>query len=221
MNASKPVVIALLAALLPLGAQAGGSASSETRSEIKREMADARKEIHAEMAKARVELDSENLSLDTSLQFGKNGKRKSVDKDSLPTAQITPQGDFLIDDKAVAIDARQRQQLLDYRGQVIELAKVGIDGGEKAAMAALDATDVSLFRLIVGGLSGSLERRVEATVKQHVEPLVRQICHRLPQVLESQQQLAASLPQFKPYASLERDDIDDCERELRNEFAAR
>jgi hypothetical protein len=35
-----------------------------------------------------------------------------------------------------------------------------------------------LFSLIVGGLSGSLERRVEASVKQHVEPLVRQICQR-------------------------------------------
>jgi hypothetical protein len=216
MNASKPVVIALLAALLPLGAQA-----SETSAEIKREMADARQEIRTEMAKARVELDSENLSLDKGLHFGKNRKRESADEDSLPTAQITPNGDFLVGGEAVAIDARQRRQLLDYRGQVIGLARVGIDGGEQAAMAALDATDVSLFSLIVGGLSGNLERRVEASVKQHVEPLVRQICQRLPQVLESQRQLAAKLPQFQPYASLERDDIDDCERDLRNEFAAR
>ena len=221
MNASKPLAIALLATLLPLAAQAARSAPAETRTEIKREMADARKEVRVEMAKARVDLDNENLSLDKGLHFGKNGKRKSADKDSLPAAQITPKGDFLVDGKAVAIDARQRQQLLDYRGQVIELAKVGIDGGEQAAIAALDATDVSLFRLIVGGLSGSLERRVEASVKQHVEPLVRQICRRLPQVLESQQQLAANLPQFQPYANLERDDIDDCERDLRNEFATR
>jgi len=219
MNVSKPLATALLAALLPLGAQAG-PAPSETRSEIKREMADARQEVRAEMAKARIELDSENLSLDKGLHFGKNGKRKPADEGPLP-AQITPKGDFLVDGKAVAINAQQRQQLLDYRGQVIELAKVGIDGGELAAMAALDATDVSLFRLIAGGLSGSLERRVEASVKQHVEPLVRQICRRLPQVLESQQKLAANLPRFQPYATLERDDIDDCERDLRDEFAAR
>lgn len=221
MNASKPLAAVLFAALLPLGAQAAGSAPSETRTEIKREMADARKEVRVEMAKARVELDSENLSLDKGLHFGKNGKKESASNLPLPAAQITPKGDFLVDGKAVAIDARQRQQLLGYRGQVIELAKIGIEGGEKAAMAALDATDVSLFSLIVGGLSGSLERRVEASVKQHVEPLVRQICRRLPQVLESQQQLAASLPQFQPYATLERGDVDDCEREVRNEFAAR
>lgn len=216
MNARKSIAIALLTALLPLGAQA-----SETRTEIRREMADARQEVRVEMAKARVELDNENLSLDKGLHFGKNGKRESAAKDSLPTAQITPKGDFLVDGKAVTIDAQQRRQLLDYRGQVIELAKVGIEGGEKAAMAALDATDVSLFSLIVGGLSGSLERRVEASVKQHVEPLVRQICQRLPRVLESQQQLAANLPQFKPYASLKRQDVEDCESEIRNEFAAR
>lgn len=221
MSASKSLVIALLATLLPLAAHASGSASSGTRTEIKREMAGAREEVRVEMAKARAELDSENLSLDKGLHFGKNGKRKSADNKSLPAAQITPKGDLLIDDKAVAINAQQRRQLLGYRGQVIELAKVGIDGGEKAALAALDATDVSLFRLIVGGLSGSLERRVEASVKEHVEPIVGQICRRLPQVLESQQELAADLPQFQPYANLERSDIDDCERELRSEFASR
>lgn len=217
---NKSFAIVFLAILLPPGAQAAGSAPSETRAEIKREMADARREVRTEMAKARIELDSEDLSLDKGLRFGRNAEGKSAGKDSLP-ARITPKGDFLVDGKAVAINARQRQQLLDYRGQVIGLAKVGIDGGERAAMAALDATDVSLFSLIVGGLSGSLERRVEASVKQHVEPLVRQICGRLPQVLESQQKLAASLPRFQPYATLERADIDDCERDLRDEFAAR
>lgn len=221
MNACKPLAIALLAALLPLGAQAEESIASSTRSEIKREMADARREVRIEMAKARIELDSENLSLDKGLHFGKHGKKQPADKEALPVAQITPKGDFLIDGKTVTVDTQQRQQLLDYRGQVIELAKIGIDGGERAAIAALDATDVSVFSLIVGGLSGSLERRVEASVKQHVVPLVQQICRRLPQVLESQQRLATSLPQFRPYASLERDDIEDCDREVLNEFASR
>ena len=221
MKTSKFVTIAFLATLLPLGAQAAGPEADDIRTEIKREMADARKEVRSEMAKARAELDSEDLSLDKSLHFGKDGKRKAADQSSLPAARITPKGDFLIDDKAVAINAQQRQQLLAYRGQIIGLAKIGIDGGEKAAMAALEATDVSLFSLIVGGLTGSLERRVEATVKQHVVPLVRNICQRLPEVLESQQQLATSLPQFKPYATLERNDIEDCERDVLTDFASR
>lgn len=220
MNACKSIAVVVLLGLLPFGAQAGGSEPSGIRTEIKQEMADARREVRMEMAKARAELDSENLSLDKGLHFGKNDKTRSAERDALPEAQITPKGDLLIDGKAVAISAQQRQQLLDYRGQVIGLARIGIEGGEKAAMAALDATDVSLFSLIVGGLTGSLERRVEALVKQHVEPLVLNICRSLPKVLESQQKLAASVPQFRPYASLERDDVEDCERDVLEEFAA-
>lgn len=219
MNRSRSFAVAVLLGLLPFGAHAAGTASTGLSGEIKQELAGARQEIRVEMAKARAELDSENLSLDTGFQFGKRATSKTAGNDTLPAAQITPQGDLLVDGKAVAINARQRQQLLDYRGQVIGLAKIGIDGGEKAAMAALEAADVSLFSLIVGGLSGSLERRVEASVKQHVVPLVQTICQRLPRVLESQQQLAANLPQFRPYASLERDDIDDCERDVLDEFA--
>ena len=36
-------------------------------------------------------------------------------KKKLPKAEITPRGDFLVDGKAVAVDARQRQALLAYR----------------------------------------------------------------------------------------------------------
>lgn len=220
MNASKSLAVVLLVGLLPLGAQAAGSEPSAIRTEIKQEMTDARREVRVEMAKARAELDSENLSLDQGLHFGKEDEKKTADTGSLPSAQITPNGDLLIDGKVVAINAQQRKQLLDYREQVIGLAKIGIDGGEKAAMAVLEATDVSLFSLIVGGMSGSLERRVEASVKQHVQPLVLNICRQLPQLLESQQQLASSVPQFRPYANLERDDIKDCERDVLSEFAA-
>jgi len=81
--------------------------------------------------------------------------------------------------------------------------------------------DRPLFSLIIGGLTGSLERRVEATVKREIEPGVRRICRRLPALRASQQQLAASLPQFRPYATLEADDVDDCEADIRRDFATR
>jgi hypothetical protein len=95
------------------------------------------------------------------------------------------------------------------------------DAGERAAMLAIDATDVSMFRLIVGGLTGSLERRVEASVKRDIEPAVLQICHQLPQLRDSQQALAASLAEFRPYATLDDADIADCERDMRSELATR
>lgn len=206
----------LFAALLPLAAQAGTS----TRTEVGRDLDDARQEVRTELAQERAKLDSENLSLGDGLHFGKESRHGAAKRKALPKGEITPRGDLLVDGKATAIDAQQRRQLLDYRAQVIKLAKTGIDAGEQAAMVAIDATDVSLFRLITGGLSGSLERRVEASVKQNIEPMVLQICRRLPQLRESQQALAASVPEFRPYATLEADDVEDCERDVGNELAA-
>ncbi len=217
MNKFKTPFIALLLCL-PLAAQAASQPES-VNAEIKREMANARTELRAEMDAARAELDQENLSLGNSINIGKKSHTKSSDH-SLPDAQITPAGDLLIDGKAVAITAQQRQQLLRYRSQVLDVAKAGIEGGEKVAMAALKATDVSVFSLIVGGLTGSLERRVENLVKQEVVPMLTQICQRLPEVLASQQALAASVPQFQPYANLEQTDVESCESELRDEIAA-
>lgn len=207
---------ALALLVLPLGAQAGTAGS-----EVSQELAEARREVKTDLSKARAELDTENLEVGNSFHFGKDGKRTPSSDNTLPKAEITPGGDFLIEGKAVAIDAKQRQQLLSYRGLVVDIAKDGIEAGETAAMATIEAADVSMFRLIVGGLSGSLERRIERTVKQHIEPMVRQICRRLPEVLASQQQLSASLPEFRPYATLEPDDVEDCENDVRNEFAAR
>ena len=207
-------IAALILALSPIAAQAG------TRAEVASDLDEARQEVHADMAGERAKLDSENLSLD-GLHFGKDDKRGTAMRKDRPKGEISPEGDLLIDGKAVAVDAAQRRQLLDYRTQVIGLAKTGIDAGEHAALVAIDLTDVSLFRLIVGGMTGSLERRVEASVKQNIRPMVLQICRSLPQLRDSQQALAASVPEFRPYATLDADDVADCERDVGDELAAR
>ena len=205
----------LFVAFSPLAAHAG-----TVRGEVAQDLADARAEVRADLAEERAKLENENLSLGDSLHFGKHDKHE-VERRRTPKAEITPQGDLLVDGKAVAIDAAQRKQLLDYRAQVITLARTGIDAGERAAMLAIDATDVGMFRLIVGAMTGSLERRVKATVVREIQPAVLQICRGLPQLRESQQALAASVPEFRPYATLEQDDIDDCERDVRNDLAMR
>ena len=69
-------------------------------------------------------------------------------------------------------------------------------------------------------MTGNLERKLEKTIKQSIGPGERQICRSLPSLLDSQQRLAASLPQFRPYATLEADDVKDCEQEVRREFAS-
>ena len=71
-----------------------------------------------------------------------------------------------------------------------------------------------------GAMSGSLERRIERLVYEEVGPAVRGICKQLPRVRASQQRLATSLPQFRPYATLDADDIEDCDSNVRDEFAS-
>ena len=57
-------------------------------------------------------------------------------------------------------------------------------------------------------------------MREQVEPGVRGICRLLPRVRDSQQRLAASLPQFRPYATLQREDVRDCEDTVCREFAS-
>jgi hypothetical protein len=212
MNRKLIAVLILVAS--PLAAQA------TVRDEISSDLDEARQEVRTEMAQERAKLDSDNLSLD-GLHFGKDDKRETAKRKARPKGEITPKGDLLVDGKAVAVNAGQRKQLLDYRVQVIDIARTGIDAGEHAAMLAIEATDVSLFRLIVGGLTGSLERRVEATVQRDIQPAVLRICRQLPQLRDSQQALAVSVPEFRPYATLDEHDVEDCERDIRHDLATR
>ncbi len=202
---------------LPMLAQAAPSETTGISAGIRSELADARKEMRTDLAKARKDLLTESLGLENSLRFGKDSDRRP----HLPKAEITPQGDFLIEGKAQAIDPRQRRELLTYRGQVIDIAIRGIDIGERAGQAALDAVGTSWMGMLFGAMTGSLERRVERVVRQQVGPGVRDICRQLPEVHATQQRLASALPAFRPYATLDRDDIDECETEVRREFATR
>lgn len=211
-----PILLLCLCLALPLAAQAA-PAGVDIGAEITRELADARKEMRAELAEARSELRTGNLRLDNSLNFA--GREDAAARD-LPQAEITPDGDFLIEGKAQQIDADQRRQLLAYRGQVVGVALAGIDIGEKGAEAALDAVGGSWFGLMFQAMTGSLENRVERVVREQVQPAVLAICKQLPALMESQQRLSATLPQFRPYANLEASDIEDCEDEIRQEFAS-
>lgn len=213
MTLLRTIALCLFIAM-PLAAQATPP-DTGINAEIRRELADARVEMQAELAKARKELQTENLRLDNSLEFAGHDRNRD-----LPVAEITPDGDFLVDGKPQAIDNDQRRQLLVYRGQVIAIALTGIDIGEKGAEAAMAAVDRSWFGLVFSAMTGSLERRIERVVKEQVQPAVVAICRQLPEVMASQQRLASSLPQFQPYATLEADDVADCENDIRHEFAS-
>ena len=216
MTKTRTLAAALCLCLsLPMAAQA--APGDDIGQEIRQELADARKDVRVDLAKARQELLTENLRLGDSFQFGNHRHAKA---DDLPDAEITPEGDFLIDGKPQAIDAGQRRGMLAYRKQVIDIALDGIQVGQVAADAALDAVGGSWISIVFNAMSGRLERRVERVVREHIQPMVLGICRQLPALRDSQQRLAASTPAFKPYANIDQRDIDDCEDDVRNEFAS-
>lgn len=167
---------------------------------------------HVEKAinEARAELRTKNISVSGGFDININGHKVHKADDDLPKAEITPQGDLLIEGKAVSINPAQRQQLLAYRGQIIGVAEAGMAIGVKGADIAGEALN-GVVGAIFGGKEGeqAFEQRMEARGKK-IEAEAVKLCTQMPAMLASQQALAASLPAFRPYARMTQADIDDC-----------
>ena len=161
------------------------------------------------IGQARRELATSNLTLGRDGGIQVNNSR--IGDGDQPKAEITPQGDFLIEGKSVAINEGQRALLLEYRRQVISIAESGMAMGVKGAALAGSAIKEALGG-ILGGDGRQVEQRIEAKAKK-LETEAKQICMQLDPLLATQTRLAASLPEFRPYATLTRSDIDDCRKQ--------
>ncbi len=143
--------------------------------------------------KARKELAQGNISIS-----GSNSAK----------AEITPQGELLIDGTTVPTDANQRKLLLDYRRQVEALAGAGMNIGVAGANLGVKAAGEALKGIFSGDTQG-IEERVNAESSK-IEAEAKRLCTLLPEMMARQQALAAALPAFKPYATMDQSDIDDC-----------
>lgn len=168
------------------------------------------RQVEKAISEARQELRTKNISISDGFDINVNGRQVHTADAGLPKAEITPQGDLLIEGKAVAVSAGQRQQLLDYRGRIIGIAEAGMAIGVQGADIAGEAIS-GVAGVIFGGKEGerAFEQRMQAQGKK-IEAEAIKLCTQLPALLASQQALATSLPAFKPYARLTQEDIDDC-----------
>lgn len=221
MNASHraPLALALLAGALLLAAcgrndpapAAGdaarpGAATHEPQTMIGKA---ARKGID----KAREEILAGNISLSNGIHVtGPNFRFGDGEQDlSRPNAELTPQGELLIDGKKIAADASQQALLKRYRGQIEQLALAGLEIGAQSADLAGKAMGEAVAGIFRGDEAG-IEQRMEAEAGG-VKAAAKKLCEQLPGMFETQQALAASLPAFAPYATMEQKDIDECYRE--------
>ena len=200
-----------LAALLPLAACGSNdppatAPAAGTASTAPADTALGRK-IQQAMAEASEKLAKENISVGGPNRNGINIGGKSIGS-NLPKAEITPQGDLLIDGKAVVVDEQQRQLLLAHRAEVIAIAQAGIAIGMRGADLGVKAATGAL-KSVFSGNTDDFEKRMEAEGKL-IEAEANKLCALMPGVLASQNALAAALPEFKPYATMDQSDVDDC-----------
>ena len=171
--------------------------------------------VGSAIEQARKELATQNISIGDGMDININGRQIHSDGNgNLPKAEITPQGDLLIEGKAVTITAAQRAELLAYRGQVIGIAEAGMAIGAQGANIAGHALSGAVGA-IFGGKDGEkeFEKKIEAEAAK-IEAEAMKICTRLPGLMAGQQGLAASLPEFRPYARMTQEDVDDCGKDI-------
>jgi len=193
MNIPHPLVLALLLVGIPsLGACSNPTATDPAQSRIEasvvESMEDARRDVRKHVSEGNIKL--------------------SAHDDSLPRAEITPAGDLLIGGNKVDVDANQRALLMQYRGQVADIAgagaEIGLQGAELATKAMGEA-----FRSAFSGDTAGMEKRIEAEAEK-IETQARLLCDRMPAMLATQTALSEALPEFRPYATMDADDVGDC-----------
>lgn len=170
--------------------------------------------VGSAIEQARKELATQNISISDGMNINVNGRQLNTGDGSLPKAEITPKGDLLIEGKAVAITAAQRADLLAYRGQIIGIAEAGMAIGAQGANIAGHAVSGAIGAMF-GGKDGEkdFEKKMEAEAAK-IEAEAMKLCTRLPALMAGQQALAASLPEFKPYARMTQADIEDCGKDV-------
>jgi len=129
--------------------------------------------------------------------------------DGQPRAEITPEGELIIDGKPVGLDASQRELAMAYRADVAAIAEHGARIGMEAADLAKGSVGIAIQGLFSGEGTDAVEKNVESKAKD-IEVAAMALCDRLPALYQSQQALAAAVPEFAPYANMDESDIDDC-----------
>lgn len=139
------------------------------------------------------------------------GKNITLTAEGAPSAEITAEGDFIVDGKKLPVNASQRALLVAYHRELGGIADAGIATGKEGAKLAGKAVGAAV-KGIFSGEPDRIEQEIEAEAKK-VEAEAMKICDRLPGLYQAQQNLVAALPEFTPYASMDSGDVEDCRSE--------
>ena len=147
-----------------------------------------------------------------------DGKVITLRASGQPDAKISADGELTIDGKTVAVNDAQRALLQNYLKEMNAMTADGIAIGKQGA--ALAGTAVS--EAIKGAINGDgkpVDEKIEAEAKK-IEQQAMQLCKRLVTIKASQDTLADQLPAFKPYATIDDSDVNDCGSDQKDSYAA-
>lgn len=144
-----------------------------------------------------------------SRQIATENVKLSTDDNASPQAEITPRGEFLVAGKRVDVTPQQHKEVLAYRAQYIDIAQEGIAIGHQGVDVGRHAVVPMVFAALFGASEETIDTRMDKRLAGVREATVK-LCERMPALMAAQQQLAADLPAFEPYATLTQKKIDDC-----------
>lgn len=122
-----------------------------------------------------------------------------------PKATITTDGVFTIDGEAVAITPAQRSLLTRYNQNVRAVHATGIAMGKSGVESAVKAV-----RDKISDKPANADKSAKAGAAE-LDKLSRDICTAEAGIKDAQDQLAAQLPAFKPYAGIiDAAEVKDC-----------
>lgn len=149
-----------------------------------------------------------NVAVEARQEIIKQNLKLRGDNVNLPEAELTPEGDLLIAGQKVAVNPEQHALLVKYRQVLESIAISGVDVG----MQGVDLAGKAVSNAISNAFSGNSEQtkaQIEAEASK-IKAAAHKLCDQLPALLDSQQKLAAALPEFRPYARMTTDNLKKC-----------
>lgn len=138
------------------------------------------------LAEARRKLHEENLKL----QHDGIGAK----------AELTPQGDLLINGTAIAMTAEQREAALAYRKEVLAVAEAGMVIGQQGAALGGEAAALAIESLFKGGSNvDEAKARIEAEAEK-IKSAAAALCANVEGLEAAQARFSELVPEFAPYA---------------------
>lgn len=126
-------------------------------------------------------------------------------------ATLDAAGKLVIDGRAVAVDAAQRQWLQQYFQGARAVREHGLATGEAGAAVAVQSLKNAATH-VTGGDSGQADASLEAATTR-VDQEASKICLDIQQIRAAQERLSSSLAAFKPFSGIIDGSGSDCSKD--------